>query len=82
MCPSITPRDWRTAYTPPLPAILPNPEPAVFAYFERLVNPYPEGSPEPPPKELLPFLWTCTRGVRRYLAEAGIRHSDADRITD
>jgi ATP-binding cassette subfamily B multidrug efflux pump len=39
----------------------------VFAYFERLVDPYPDAPPEPPPNRLLPFLWSCTRGARRYI---------------
>ncbi len=35
--------------------------------FERLVDPYPADPPGLPPARLLPFLWHCTRGVRRYV---------------
>jgi ATP-binding cassette, subfamily B, multidrug efflux pump len=40
----------------------------VFQFFERLVQPYPEAEPTPPPKRFLPFLWACTRGLRPYMA--------------
>jgi ATP-binding cassette subfamily B multidrug efflux pump len=36
--------------------------------FERLLKPFPPEEPLAPPKGLLPFLWACTRGSRRYLA--------------
>lgn len=36
--------------------------------FERLLNPFPPETPSVPPKGLLPFLWACTHGSRRYLA--------------
>jgi ATP-binding cassette, subfamily B, multidrug efflux pump len=39
----------------------------VFAYFERLIDPYPELVPPPAPKGLWPFLWANTVGVRRYV---------------
>jgi ATP-binding cassette, subfamily B, multidrug efflux pump len=39
----------------------------VFALFERLVHPYPDAPPAPPPRGFLPFLWACTFGLRRYL---------------
>jgi ATP-binding cassette subfamily B multidrug efflux pump len=35
--------------------------------FERLVPPYPEALPPPPPRRFFPFLWACSRGVRPYL---------------
>jgi ATP-binding cassette subfamily B multidrug efflux pump len=38
-----------------------------FAAFERLVDPYPDAPPAPPPKGLLPFLWACSQGTRRYI---------------
>ena len=39
--------------------------------FERLLNPFPPEEVPPPPKGLLPFLWACTRGSRRYLVALG-----------
>ena len=35
--------------------------------FENLVHPYPEVVPPIPPKKFLPFLWSCTLGLRRYI---------------
>ncbi|MGD9944220.1 MAG: ABC transporter ATP-binding protein [Burkholderiaceae bacterium] len=35
--------------------------------FEGLLNPFPPEDIPPPPKGLVPFLWFCTRGSRRYL---------------
>ena len=32
--------------------------------FERLVDPYPELAPVPPPRDFLGFLWACTLGLR------------------
>jgi ATP-binding cassette, subfamily B, multidrug efflux pump len=39
----------------------------VFTHFERLVHPYPEALPAPPPKSFFAFLWECSRGVRPQL---------------
>jgi ATP-binding cassette subfamily B multidrug efflux pump len=39
----------------------------VFSAFEKLVHPYPDAAPLPPPRAFLPFLWACTRGLRPYL---------------
>jgi ATP-binding cassette, subfamily B, multidrug efflux pump len=39
----------------------------LFQRFERLVHPYPDALPPPPPKRFLAFLWECSRGVRPYL---------------
>ena len=39
----------------------------MFQFFERLVQPYPDAEPEPPPKRFFPFLWACTRGLRPYM---------------
>jgi ATP-binding cassette subfamily B multidrug efflux pump len=36
--------------------------------FERLLDPFPPDEAPLPPKGLGSFLWTCTRGSRRYLA--------------
>ena len=40
----------------------------MFAFFEKLVRPYPEASPSTPPRQFLPFVWACTRGLRGYIA--------------
>ena len=40
----------------------------MLRYFERLVDPYPEGAPAAPPSDLFAFLWACTRGMRGYIA--------------
>jgi ATP-binding cassette subfamily B multidrug efflux pump len=40
----------------------------VFAWFERLVDPYPAADPIPPPKGLRPFLWAASEGTRPYIA--------------
>ncbi|KQW37815.1 ABC transporter ATP-binding protein [Rhizobacter sp. Root404] len=39
----------------------------MFQFFEKLVQPYPDAEPSPPPKRFFPFLWACTRGLRPYL---------------
>jgi ATP-binding cassette subfamily B multidrug efflux pump len=39
----------------------------VLAYFERLVDPYPEAPPAPPPRGFFAFLWACSVGLRKYL---------------
>ena len=35
--------------------------------FEKLVHPYPDAAPTPPPKGFFPFIWACTQGLRPYL---------------
>ena len=40
----------------------------MFAAFERLVKPYPEGAPPLPPRGFLRFVWACSRGLRPYIA--------------
>jgi len=39
----------------------------VLKLFERLVDPYPDLPPTPPPRGFLAFLWTCSHGLRPYL---------------
>ncbi len=39
----------------------------VFAWFERLIQPYPDAVPATPPRSFFAFLWACTHGLRRYL---------------
>ena len=43
------------------------PVPSVFRYFEKLVNPYPEGAPTPTPKTFVAFMWAASDGMRPYL---------------
>jgi ATP-binding cassette, subfamily B, multidrug efflux pump len=40
----------------------------VYSLFERLVHPYPDAPPDPPPSGFFAFLWACTRGLRRHIA--------------
>ncbi|HUH94676.1 MAG TPA: ABC transporter ATP-binding protein [Casimicrobiaceae bacterium] len=39
----------------------------MFAFFERLVDPYPEAAPVTPPRGFFAFLWACSRGLRGFL---------------
>ena len=39
----------------------------MLAWFERLIDPYPETVPDTPPKGLFAFLWTSIEGTRRYI---------------
>ena len=39
----------------------------MFSYFEKLVNPYPDASPEPTPKTFFAFMWAASAGLRPYL---------------
>ncbi len=39
----------------------------MFKLFERMVHPYPDAMPAPPPKAFFAFLWECSRGVRPYI---------------
>ena len=36
----------------------------MFKYFEKLLNPFPEDFLVIPPKDLLPFIWLCTKNLR------------------
>ena len=40
----------------------------MFAWFERLVDPYPEAAPRTPPRGFGAFLWACSEGTRGYIA--------------
>jgi len=40
----------------------------LFTWFERLVQPYPDAPPSAPPKGFGAFLWSCSEGLRRYIA--------------
>ncbi len=39
----------------------------MFRFFERLVDPYPEATPDTPPRGFFAFLWACSKGLRGYL---------------
>ena len=39
----------------------------MLGFFERLVDPYPDAEPPPPPKGVFPFIWACSAGVRRFV---------------
>ncbi|NJR72437.1 MAG: hypothetical protein HC782_05445, partial [Gammaproteobacteria bacterium] len=40
----------------------------MFAYFEKLVDPYPTEVPASPPKTFFAFMWASTKGTRAYIA--------------
>ena len=40
----------------------------MFAYFEKLVHPYPEAEGPAPPRGFFAFVWSCTQGLRPYIA--------------
>ncbi len=40
----------------------------MFAYFEKMLHPYPESSDRIPPGNFLTFVWEATEGVRGHLA--------------
>lgn len=39
----------------------------MITWFEKLVYPYPKYIPKPLNRAFLPFIWSCTEGVRRYI---------------
>jgi ATP-binding cassette subfamily B multidrug efflux pump len=39
----------------------------VFARFESYLSPYPPETPVTPPRGLFPFMWACTKGIRRFV---------------
>ncbi len=39
----------------------------MFAWFERLVHPYPDALPATPPARFWPFMWAATEGLRPYI---------------
>ncbi|MEF9944145.1 MAG: multidrug ABC transporter ATP-binding protein, partial [Burkholderiaceae bacterium] len=40
----------------------------MFAFFEKLVRPYPDAVLTTPPRQFLPFVWACTQGLRGLIA--------------
>lgn len=39
----------------------------MLEWFEKLVHPYPDTMPKPPPRGFLLFIWACTKGLRHYI---------------
>jgi len=39
----------------------------MYAWFERLIEPYPDAPPATPPRGFFAFLWDCSKGLRRYI---------------
>ncbi|MBP6675865.1 MAG: ABC transporter ATP-binding protein, partial [Vitreoscilla sp.] len=39
----------------------------MFAYFEKLIQPYPEALPPVPPRGLARFIWVCSAGLRGHI---------------
>lgn len=39
----------------------------MLAWFEKLIYPYSENAPKPPPRGFAAFIWACTKGLRRYI---------------
>jgi len=39
----------------------------MLAWFEKLLNPFPENELTLPPKLLWPFIWSCTKGSRLFI---------------
>ena len=40
----------------------------MFGYFEKLVHPYPDAEPARPPRGFFAFVWSCTQGLRPFIA--------------
>ncbi|WP_374334894.1 ABC transporter ATP-binding protein [Methyloversatilis sp.] len=40
----------------------------MFKYFENRIDPYPDGAPPLPPNGLFAFLWSCSAGMRGFIA--------------
>ena len=39
----------------------------MFQLFEKLLHPYPDAEPAPPPAGFFSFMWACTEGLRSYI---------------
>ena len=39
----------------------------IFTYFENRINPYPDDNPTTPTKGLFPFIWSCLKGMRKWV---------------
>ncbi len=40
----------------------------MFGLFEKLVHPYPAAEPSVPPRGFVAFVWSCTQGLRPFIA--------------
>ena len=40
----------------------------MFVWFEKMLHPYQDDELTPPPSGFIAFVWTCTKGARRYIA--------------
>lgn len=43
----------------------------MFRLFEKLLHPYPDAEPAPPPAGFFSFMWACTEGLRSYILALG-----------
>jgi len=39
----------------------------MLAWFEKLIHPFPDNIPKPPPRGFAAFIWACSQGLRRYI---------------
>ena len=39
----------------------------MYQWFEKLINPFPNGIFKTPPNSLSKFIWQCTDGIRGYI---------------
>ncbi|SES72655.1 ABC transporter ATP-binding protein [Thorsellia anophelis] len=39
----------------------------MFNWFEQKINPFPDNLPKRYPTKLIPFIWACSSGIRRYI---------------
>ncbi|MFC0180104.1 ABC transporter ATP-binding protein [Thorsellia kenyensis] len=39
----------------------------MFNWFEKRIDPFPEALPSAYPTKLIPFIWSCSYGMRRYI---------------
>jgi len=39
----------------------------MLAWFEKLIHPFPDDTPKPPPRGFIAFILSCTKGLRRYI---------------
>jgi ATP-binding cassette subfamily B multidrug efflux pump len=39
----------------------------MYRLFEKMLHPFPDALVKPPPPTLLSFLWSCAKGVRKYI---------------
>ena len=44
----------------------------MFAWFEKLIDPFPDAAPRIPPKSFLAFVWRASEGMRLYIGIMGV----------